>query len=382
MDNSEINRKNIPLRLNFIGMKGLPPDRPGAGGGERETDAKARRLAGRGHNVTVYCRWNYYRNPPKMYEGVRLISLPALNRAGLQMLSHTFLATLHTLFIQKADVISFHGMGNALYLPLVKLARKKTIVYMDGIDWERPKWSKNARRMLKLAAAFAFRWADAVYVDNETSQKQFGEHFGKEPMVITLAADIWEPPGTDLLPDLDVVPDNYILFVGMLRPDKGVHLLIDAYSKLDTEVPLVIVGDNPDNPTYVNRLKESANEQVKFLGYQYGLAAKQLFANAMIYVQPSVMEGNSPALMSAMACGRCVVVNGIDQNRETIGDAGIAFEAGESDDLCDKLDELLQNPTRVREFGLKARQRIDDVYSWERVIDELDNLYCKINIKK
>ena len=375
-NNTNSSRK--PLNLTFIGMKGLPPDRPGAGGGERETDAKTRRLAARGHNVTVYCRWNYYRHPPENYEGVRLISLPALNPPGLQMLSHTFLATLHTIFTRKTDVVSFHGMGNALYLPLVKLAGKKAVVYMDGIDWERPKWGKNARRMLKLAAASAFRWADAVYVDNVTSQKQFGEHFGQEPLVITLAADLWDPPGTDLLADLDVQPENYILFVGMLRPDKGVHLLIDAYNKLDTDVPLVIVGDNPDNLDYVNKLKSAANDNVKFLGYQYGQAARQLFANSLIYVQPSVMEGNSPALMSAMACERCVVVNGIDQNRETIGDAGIAFEAGNSDDLSVKLAELLQDRSRIKELGSEALQRINEVYNWNRVIDELNELYYQI----
>jgi len=43
----------------------------------------------------------------------------------------------------------------------------KAVVYMDGIDWERPKWGKNAQRMLKLAASAAFRWGDAVYVDND-----------------------------------------------------------------------------------------------------------------------------------------------------------------------------------------------------------------------
>ena len=381
MESNNINSTRRPLNIAFIGMKGLPPDRPGAGGGERETDAKSRRLAARGHNVTVYCRWNYYRHPPELYEGIHLISLPALNSPGLQMLSHTFLATLHTIFTRKTDVVSYHGMGNALYLPLVKLAGKKAVVYMDGIDWERPKWGKNARRMLKLAASAAFRWADAVYVDNETSQKQFSKYFGKEPMVITLAADIWEPPGDDLLVDLDITPENYILFVGMLRPDKGVHLLIDAYNKLDTDVPLVIVGENPDNPTYVNQLKKSANGRVKFLGYQYGQVARHLFANSLIYVQPSVMEGNSPALMSAMACGRCVVVNGIDQNRETIGDAGIAFDAGNSDDLLLKLEELLQNRSAIREFGIKALQRIQEVYSWERVMNELDELYYQINPK-
>lgn len=366
------------LRLSFIGMKGLPPDRPGAGGGERETYAKTTRLAERGYDVTVYSRTSYYPDPPKEYEGVKLVPLPAYGRPGLEMLSHTFLSTMHALTNRSADVISYHGMGNALYIPLLKLAGKKTVVYMDGVDWERPKWGKWASRLLKTAASFAFRWADVVYVDNEASQRRFGQIFGRTPDLITLAADIWESPGTDMLKELDIEAENYILFVGMLKPDKGVHLLVEAYSKLDTDVPLVIVGDNPDNPAYKERLKALSNDNVKFVGFQYGKMAQQLFANALIYVQPSVMEGNSPALMSAMACGRCVVVNGIEQNRETIGDAGIAFESKNVEDLCQKLDMLLNDREQIDAYGQKALQRIQDVYNWERVVDRLEEMYWDV----
>jgi glycosyltransferase involved in cell wall biosynthesis len=370
-------------RLAFIGMKGLPPDRPGAGGGERETDAKTRRLAARGYEVTVYGRWNYMGRSPEPYHGIRLISLPSLNKAGLEMLSHTFLSTLHAIFTNNADVVSYHGMGNAIFLPLLKLGRKRTVVYMDGIDWERPKWGRSAKFLLKMAAHSAFRWADVVYVDNEVSRQQFVDIFGRSPQLITLAADLWDDPGHDQLAGLGLEPGNYILFVGMLRPDKGVHLLIDAYTRLEadsaTDIPLVIVGDNPDDPAYVQGRKDAANDQVRFLGYQYGDTARQLFANSMIYVQPSVMEGNSPALMSAMACGRCVVVNGIPQNRETIGDAGLAFEAGNSDDLRRILAELLADPERVAALGKQARQRIVEVYNWERVVDELEEMYLGLD---
>jgi glycosyltransferase involved in cell wall biosynthesis len=365
----------LTLRLAFIGMKGLPPDLPGAGGGERETDAKARRLAERGHQVTVYCRWNFVRHPQSPYHGVRLISLPAWPRAGLEMLTHTPLATLHVLMTDSADIISYHGMGNALFLPLAKLGGKRTVVYMDGLDWERPKWGAAARLLLRLGAAAAFRFADAVYVDNIATQQRLGTASGKFPEVITLAAETWEPPGDCHLSELGLEAENYILFVGMLRPDKGVHLLVDAYSRLETKVPLVIVGDNPDDPSYVQALRQRSDGRVKYLGYQYGLIARQLFAHCLIYVQPSVVEGNSPALMSAMACGRCVVVNGIDQNVETIGDAGIACKPGDIADMQTQLSSLLDDRPRIGRLGAEARRRIMAVYDWNAVVDRLEQLY-------
>ncbi len=364
--------------LTFIGMKGLPPDLPGAGGGERETDAKTRRLAERGYDVSVYCRWNYIGKSPEPYHGIKLISLPSMHQPGLEMLSHSLLASLHLLIRNSVDIVNYHGMGNGLFVPLVKLFGKRTVVYMDGIDWERPKWGKGARLLLKWGAAAAFRWSDAVYVDNAASQERFAQLFGRTPELITLGAELWSAPGDDQLAQFGLTANNYLLFVGMLRPDKGVHLLVEAYAKLETDVPLVIVGDNPDDPAYVRRLKEQGGDRVKFLGYQYGSTAQQLFANCLIYVQPSVMEGNSPALMSAMACQRCVVVNGIEQNRETIGDAGIAFDPGNTDDLQRVLAELLRDRAQIEQYGEKARRRIETVYNWERVIDTVEQEYQKL----
>ena len=368
-----------PMRLAFIGMRGLPADLPRAGGGERETEAKATRLAELGHQVVVYCRWHYNRHPDTPYRAVRLISLPSIPTKHLDTVTHSLLATVHVWLSNTADIISYHGMGNALYVPLGRMLGKRTVVAMDGLDWERPKWGKLARSVLRVSAAIALRWADAVYVDNRASQASFKKLFGRSPGVITLATDIWECPGTDILEQYDLQAGKYILFVGLLVPDKGVHVLVEAYEGLETDIPLVIVGDSPDHRDYVRRLKSTSDTRIRFLGYVYGKAAQQLFANCLIYVQPSVMEGNSPALMSAMACERCVVVSDIDQNLETIGDSGAMFHEGDPNSLRQTLGDLLSTPERIRLLGRKASERITVHYNWDSVIEDLERLYRQVS---
>ena len=371
-------RPDKPPRLAFIGLRGLPADLPKAGGGEREAEAKTTRLAARGHHVTVYCRWHYNRHPQSPWRGVHLVSLPSLNTKELDTLTHSLLACLHVLLRNTADIVSFQGMGNALYAPLLKLAGKKVVVFMDGIDWERPKWGRLARLALKLGASLGFRWADAVCVDNAATQRGFERIFGRRAELITLAADIWPEPGHDLLAGYGLQPECYILFVGLLRPDKGVHLLLEAYQGLDTDIPLVIIGDDPDHGEYAHKLKQAAGPRLLFPGYAYGQAARQLFANCLLYVQPSLMEGNSPALMSAMACARCVIASDIEQNQETVGAAGLTFHSGDPASLRAVLAEALASPDRLRELGRAARQRIDSVYNWERVVDRLEALYDRL----
>jgi glycosyltransferase involved in cell wall biosynthesis len=158
-----------------------------------------------------------------------------------------------------------------------------------------------------------------------------------------------------------------------------VHLLMEAYAGLDTRLPLVIVGDDPDHGEYAERLRRTADPRVRFLGYAYGQAARQLFANCLVYVQPSLMEGNSPALMSAMACGRCVVVSDIDQNRETVGPAGLTFSSGNADSLRDVLKDLIHASDRISRLGQAARARVASDYSWDVVVDHLEALYYRLD---
>jgi len=366
------------FRLAIIGNKGLPADLPGAGGGERGAEAIATGLAKRGHLITMYCRWHYNRHPPLIWKNVHLKSLPSIKNKNFDTLIHSFLSTIHIIMKNTADIVVSHGMGSALYLPLLKLFGKKTAVYLDGVDWERPKWGKIAKFVLKVAAKFAFAFADEIIVDNRVSQKIFENLYNKQISVITLGADIWDYPGDDLLSQWGLIANEYILFIGFLKPDKGVHTLIKAYNELDTDFPLVIVGDSADEREYVKEIKQISNKDVKFLGFVYGNAARQLYANCFIYVQPSLMEGNSPSLMSAMACGRCVVVSGIEQNLETIGKAGIAFKSEDYEDLKTKLEFLLNNPDKTNELGDKALKRIKQVYNWEIIINQFENLYVNL----
>jgi len=232
--------------------------------------------------------------------------------------------------------------------------------------------------MLKLGARTAFKWADAVHVDNRLAQQRFAELFGRTPDLITLAADACDDPGSDSLSQFGLDPHNYVLFVGLLKPDKGVHVLIEAYRAVQTTMPLVIVGDSNDAGDYVQSLKSTSDDRVKFLGYVYGSDAQQLFGNCLLYVQPSLMEGNSPALMTAMGHGRAVVASDIEQNLETIGDAGATFVSGNAGSLAEVLTELIGNAEEVERLGALARERIATVYNWDRSADRLDRLYRRV----
>ena len=184
-------------------------------------------------------------------------------------------------------------------------------------------------------------------------------------------------PDVDALRRFGVQENQYFLFVGRLVPEKGVHHLLRAFNELAVEpgFKLIIVGGDPYGSSYEQSLRRIAKDNVKFLGYLYGFDMDNLFKGAYAYVTASELEGTSPALLSAMGFGNCVLASDIPENLETIGDAGLTFRSGDEQDLRDKMSYLLSDPSVVRSFREKAVERVAELYSWDSIAEQTERLY-------
>jgi glycosyltransferase involved in cell wall biosynthesis len=159
-------------------------------------------------------------------------------------------------------------------------------------------------------------------------------------------------------------PGEYILFLGRFSPEKGCHLLIEAYEKLKPDFKLVLAGASSYCDDYSHRLRAHASDRIKILDWVSGEALDELLTNATLFVLPSDMEGLSLALLDAMGAGLCVLSSDVPENREAVADAGFTFRNGDVADLTDRLRFLIANP-RVREAaGLAAKRRVREHYQW------------------
>lgn len=364
------------MKVAIIGIRGLPPR---YGGGETATDEIGRRLAARGHDVLVYCRNHNSPAPrPREYQGVRLVHLPSLHTKNLDTPTHIILCALHLVFREKARIVLLSGVGTSFIIPFLQLCGRRAVMWADGKDWERGKWGAFARWYLKSSAKLTVRVANEIVTDTTIAHRFYREELGRETTYIPYGANIEEVDGTDTLAEYGVEPGRYVLFVGRLIPEKGVHYLIEAYEKLQTEVRLVIVGDNPYNPDYLASLHATQDPRIVFTGYLFGTGFKQLMKNCRVYVQPSDVEGTSPVLLTAMGYGRPVIVNGIPENRATIADAGLVFDSGNVEQLRGILGDLLEDETRLAELGEAGRRRVADHYDWDRITQEFESLFARL----
>jgi len=368
------------MNIYKIGTNGIPAQH---GGLETIVDNISVRLAKKGHNVTVYCRRRNIKTKEKYYSGVRLVKLPSFPLNSLETLSHTFFSLLHLLLFERnVDIIHFYGVGNSLFLPFLKLINKRTVIFIDGYDWERKKWNFAIRSYLKLMAKFAALFSDVVIADSRYVKNFYDSTYGVETSYLANGPDIIKQENETILDEFALKKNSYILFVGRLVPEKRIEVLIEAYKKanLNNNIKLAIVGGSWFNNTYEEKIKKSAadNQNIVFLGKVYGEAVLQLYKHAYIFIMTSEVESASLALITAMGNGKCVIVNGIPQNKEVIGEAGFYYKENDSNELAALLKKLVQNPELAQTYGQKAMRRVADHYDWDKTVDQLISIYERI----
>jgi len=361
------------MQIAMLGIRGVPAN---FGGSETAVEEIGSRLVERGHQVTVYCR--RHKDTllgTRSYKGMRRIVLPSINTLNLDLMSHSFLSLLQ-MARERFDVVHMHGVGNALLLPLFKATGRgaRSLVIVDGPDWQRPKWGRMARLAFRASFPMAVRWADGVISDNVQVQELFRTRYGRETPLVGYGADLVRPTELATIKKYGLQPNGYVLQVGALVPDKGVHVLVQAYEKLATELPLVIVGDTPYLSAYKAQVRSTRDPRIHFLGYVYGQEYRELLANCRLYIHPLLVDGTSPALLQAMAYGCCIVASDLPEIEGSLADTGLRFTTGSAEALSQKITEALACPEQMADLGQKARQRIVDYFNWDRVTDAYEEL--------
>ncbi len=364
----------MALRLAICGTREIPARH---GGFETCVQETATRLAARGWRVTVFAGADAGQRGRRRVQGVEVRYSPGLPTKHLFTLSQTGVSALRAA-LGRFDVVHVYNLGNACWLPLLRAARRPCVISVDGLDWRRERWGRATRRYIEFCARLAVRLADELIMDSRTVAAYYRERFGREGAYVPYGADASPAPDTGVLKRLGLEPGGYVIFVGRLTPEKKVHELIAAFEQARTDKRLVIVGDDPFARDYVARLKSTRDPRILFAGYRYGAECLDLLAHAYLYVTASGVEGTSPALLAAMGQGCCPLVNGIPENRETIGDAGAAYAANDPAALARELQRLLDSPDDVRRLGEAARRRVREVYTWDRVTDALEAVYRRV----
>jgi glycosyltransferase involved in cell wall biosynthesis len=359
------------VRIAIVGSRGIPAR---YGGFETCAEQISRRLAEAGHDVIVYCMRRYVGPARESPPGVRRVFVPTIHHKGLEKPLFTWLSLAHAA-ANGADVVLALGISGGPATLLPRMLGKPVVTNIDGLEWQRAKWGKLARGVLRLFEASAVRLSSAVVSDASAIWSYCIRRYERRPWLIPYGAEVTAAEAGEMLDRLGLVARCYFLVVGRLEPESNVDIIIRAHGAVIDAHPLVIVGDAPYANQYIARLKRMAGPNVVFAGYVFGRGYRELQSNAYAYISATDIGGTHPALLEAMAYGNCVIVSDIAEHREIVGDTGLLFSAHQPDDLADKLHWVTYNPAQARALGERARGRARERYSWDAVAADYARLF-------
>lgn len=370
------------MRIAMFGQKRIPSRE---GGVEIVVEELSIRMAALGHKVTCYNRKGHHVSGSqydtftgKEYKNVKIKTVPTIEKKGLAAVSSSFFAALCSLF-GRYDVVHIHAEGPAAFCFIPKLFRKRVVVTVHGLDWQREKWKSGfGAKYIHLGEKMAVKHADEIIVLSKGVQRYFMDTYGRETVFIPNGVNRPEIKHADIINKrFGLSKDSYILYLGRIVPEKGEHYLIDAFKQIDTDKKLVIAGGSSDTDEYMDRLKKMAqgDERIVFTGFVQGQMLEELYSNAYIYVLPSDLEGMPLSLLEAMSYGNCCLVSDIKECTEVIEDKAEVFRKSDIDDLRIRLQELCSREDLVQKYKKDAAEYICGRYDWNKIIDKTLELY-------
>ncbi|MEZ0275348.1 MAG: glycosyltransferase [Roseimicrobium sp.] len=313
------------------------------------------------------------------YHPVRLLS--ALGSKDYYAAKKRWLDWLAAREIRRGGYDFFHGWSSECFYSLVEAQMLGIPSVMDVPTWHRNKGvvKPNETKTERLARLADRGWKDWRRHLHATRQQQLTEYDlatvlfmpSRKSAETFLAAGIPEKKLHYVGRGVDVgryrvaeqPPDIFrVIFVGALIKRKGVHLLLEAWKKLNLpNAELLLVGSVHDEIRPA--LKDFATSSVKLLGFTKSVPEE--LRRSAIFAFPSECEGFAKSTLEAAACGLPLIATRESGDAIVDGETGILIPPNNVDALASALKHAFDHRDALRAMGKNARRMVEEKYTWD-----------------
>jgi len=379
----------------------------GFGGPVRHVYERSKALVDRGHHVTVCTTdaqlgsdgaLNVLKNKPVDVEGIETYYFSNLsNVLAAQYHAHfpwRSFRTIHRI-VKDYDIIHMQGIYSLMHMFTHHIAVSRNIPYILSPGNSYPP-NKSIGRLRAKDLFLNFR-GDRIVTDahriialtNEERDRIIRSGVNSEQVIV-------EPFGMELTEFTPGVHDPaafreaygfstddlLILFVGRFHQGKGIPDLIETFAKLPIDLRekcrLVLVGPDSNASEEIGEIIHSSTVRDKIIctGLLSGERKFQAYQAADIFVLPSYSEQLPRVALEACASGTPVIItkeSNVPEIEPT--DSGYTYDAGDNDDLLEKMIGLLRNNAQRVTMASNGRKMIEHYYDWNPVIRRLETIY-------
>ncbi len=294
--------------------------------------------------------------------------------------------------VHRAEVDLLHSLH---YTQPVRLGCPSIVTIHDMTFFLFPDLHTRSKRLFfPFAIRSSVRRADALIAISESTRQDSIRLLGVSPQkVFTTQLGITDEfrvvKDNELLAKVRKkydLPEEFVLYVGLVEPRKNIPFLIRAYKSLADEGikhNLVIVGRIGWMYQEVfKQIEELGLEgRVQFTGYLPQDDLPMVYNLASLFVYPTKYEGFGLPALEAMACGTPVVTTAISSLPEIVGDAGMLIPPGDEQALASAMAEVLHDSTLFNQLRTRGLQRSEH-FTWERTAQQTLKVYQQVLMGK
>ena len=169
-----------------------------------------------------------------------------------------------------------------------------------------------------------------------------------------------------------------VIYVGRLIGYKHVDDLLVAFSKLDLDAELYIVGEGPERKNLEDLAKKlKIDRNVTFTGFVDERKKIELLKSSHVLVLPSSTEGFGIAVIEAWASRTAVIVSDISALHELVeeGKTGLSFKLGDIEDLRAKLKQVLKDEKLQNKLSKNGHDLVREKFTWDKVASKVEKTY-------
>lgn len=273
---------------------------------------------------------------------------------------------------------AIHKLGGKLY------------VNPDGHEWMRAKWSAPVRKYWKYSEQMMVRHCDLLICDSKNIEKYIKESYCKyNPNTTFIAYGAETRKSTlsdndktllDWYSSKNLKPKSYYLVVGRFVPENNYEIMIREFMKNKSERDFALITNVSEK--FLAELKKKTgfdrDKRIKFVGTVYEQELlKKIRENAYGYFHGHEVGGTNPSLLEALGSTNINLLLDVGFNREVAENNALYWtkDSGSLAGLIDKADSM--SDSEIAELSQKAKQRINDEYSWQYICNKYEELFLQ-----
>lgn len=358
------------MHVNILGTRGVPAKH---GGFESFAARLSSWLVDRGHSVTVYCQADTGPVGPVIdsWNNVERIHFCPSFKGALGTIQFDFMCVMHVMKRKGVDLVL--GYNTAVFCLILKLFGRSVTMNMDGIEWKRLKWGFFAKVWFFINELIGANISNVVIADHPEIARHLRRRTFKKPVVIPYGADAIYDADPVSSTAFDIVSGNYIVSICRLEPENSVLDLVRAFSGVDGDFKLVVLGDlDPCNP-YHRAIKDAACDRVIFPGsiYDENLVAALRFG-ARAYFHGHTVGGTNPSLVEALGAGCAVIAHDNVFNRWVAGNGQFYYKDRQG--LERLIAHVFVDDDQWGAARSNARERHREMFLWSSILSQYERV--------